>query len=80
MAQCLVCGSENMRARVELFYNVPLSKRGWGVVIGKLSLGKLDVRDSWEKDNLRPINCHDCGAPHIYDVKEKELRLEKGWR
>jgi hypothetical protein len=69
-----------MLARVELTFDVPLSKRGYGVVVGKLSVGKLDVRDAWEEMPTRLIICHNCGAPHEYEVATKELKLEKGWQ
>lgn len=72
--KCLECGSENMKARVELAYNVPLTARMGGIKIGGFKVTQLDLRDAWEKMQRRPIWCHECATPHVYIVATHELK------
>lgn len=74
--QCLVCASLNMKAHVTLEYDVPLTQRNGGIKIAGIKVTQLDLRDAWNKLELRPIWCHDCLAEHLYDVGAGELRLK----
>lgn len=75
-AKCLECGSENMKARVELSYNVPLTARLGGIKVGGYKVSQLDLREAWEALPRRPIWCHECATPHVYVVATNTL--EKG--
>lgn len=72
---CLCCDSANLMGHVVLTFDMPLSKRGGGIKIGGTKFTSFDIRAAWEKLVQRPINCHDCGTQHLYDVKADELRL-----
>jgi hypothetical protein len=75
MMNCLACGSEAMKARVELAYDVPLAARNGGIKIGGLKVTQLDLRAAWEKLEHRPIYCHECSTKHIYTVATKALEV-----
>jgi hypothetical protein len=76
---CLVCGSENLKAHVELVYDVPLAARKGGIKIGGIKVTQLDLRVAWEKLAARPIFCHECGQEHVYNVGDKEpLQIKDG--
>jgi hypothetical protein len=71
--KCLECGSANMKARVTLDYDVPLSEakaKAGSIKIANLVVSKVDLRNAWEALTVRPIFCHDCMVEHEFVVGE----------
>lgn len=68
--KCVLCGSEDLKARVTISYNVPLAQRMGTVKVGGLKVTQLDVKEAWDGLGSRrgPIYCQDCGEEHYYLV------------
>jgi hypothetical protein len=65
--KCLDCGGPNLKARIELVYDVPMAARGGGIKVGGMKVTQLDLRAAWEASATKVIFCHDCLAEHTYD-------------
>ncbi len=68
--KCILCGSDELKARVTLSYDVPLAQRMGTVKVGGLKVTQLDVKEAWDNSGSRrgPIYCQNCGEEHYYLV------------